>query len=55
MRLAALEIKTYKGKHGYPAKSDLRLREARSADFCGLLVPGGSVPAAHCCSFNSRV
>src|SRR6476646_8884260 len=44
MRLAALEIKTYKGKHGYPAKSDLLLNDARSENFCGLLVPGGFMP-----------
>ena len=44
LRLAAPEIKTYSGKHGYPAKADLRLSEARSADFCGLLVPGGFMP-----------
>ena len=44
MRLAAPEIKTYKGKHGYPAKSDLLLSETRSQDFCGLLVPGGFMP-----------
>jgi protease I len=44
MRLAAPEIKTYKGKHGYPAKSDLLLKDARSQDFCGLLVPGGFMP-----------
>ncbi len=44
MRLAAPEIKIYKGKHGYPAKSDLLLSEARSRDFVGLLVPGGFMP-----------
>jgi len=44
MRLAAPENKTYKGKHGYPARADLRLDDARSADFCGLLVPGGFMP-----------
>lgn len=44
MRIAAHEIKTYKGKHGYPAKSDLLLKDARSEDFCGLLVPGGFMP-----------
>jgi protease I len=43
-RLAAPEIKTYKGKHGYPAKSDLLLSDAKSQDFCGLLVPGGFMP-----------
>jgi len=44
MRLAAPEIRTYTGKHGYPAKSDLLLRDADSRDFCGLLVPGGFMP-----------
>lgn len=44
MRLAALELKTYKGKHGYPAKADLLLKDARSEDFCGLLIPGGFMP-----------
>jgi len=44
MRVAAPELKSYKGKHGYPAKSDLRLADARSQDFCGLLVPGGFMP-----------
>jgi len=44
LKCAAPEIKTYTGKHGYPARSDLLLQEARSADFCGLLVPGGFMP-----------
>ena len=44
MRVAAPEIKTYKGKHGYPANSDLLLKDAHSQDFCGLLVPGGFMP-----------
>lgn len=44
MRLAGLELKTYHGKHGYPAKADLLCRHARSADFCGLLLPGGFMP-----------
>lgn len=44
MRLAAPELKTYAGKHGYPASSDLRLKDANSHDFCGLLIPGGFMP-----------
>jgi protease I len=44
MKCAAPELKTYTGKHGYPAQSDLLLRDARSEDFCGLLVPGGFMP-----------
>jgi protease I len=41
---AAPELKTYAGKHGYPATADLVLRDARSRDFCGLLIPGGFMP-----------
>ncbi len=44
VKCAAPQIKTYAGKHGYPAASDLLLRDARSEDFCGLLVPGGFMP-----------
>ena len=44
MRMAAREIKTYTGKHGYPATADLLLKNARSKDFCGLLIPGGFMP-----------
>jgi len=44
MKCAAPEIRTYTGKHGYPATSDLLLENARSRDFCGLLVPGGFMP-----------
>jgi protease I len=43
-RLAAPELRTFTGKHGYPAASDLLLKDARSADFCGLLIPGGFMP-----------
>ena len=42
--VAAPELKTYTGKHGYPAQSDLLLEEVRSQDFCGLLLPGGFMP-----------
>ena len=44
MRAAAVEIRTFKGKHGYPAKADLLIKDARSEDFCGLLIPGGFMP-----------
>jgi protease I len=44
MRLAAPALKTYAGKHGYPATADLLLADARSEDFCGLLIPGGFMP-----------
>ncbi len=44
LKCAAPEIKTYAGKHGYPAAADLLLADARCEDFCGLLVPGGFMP-----------
>lgn len=43
-RLAARELKTFSGKHGYPAAADLLIEEVRSADFSGLLIPGGFMP-----------
>jgi protease I len=42
--LAAPELKSFTGKHGYPAVAELRLSEARSSDFNGLLIPGGFMP-----------
>lgn len=44
LRLAATELRTFTGKHGYPAKADMLLRDVRSEDFCGLLIPGGFMP-----------
>jgi len=44
VRLAAKELKICKGKHGYPAKADALIDECRSADFAGLLIPGGFMP-----------
>jgi protease I len=43
-RLAGLQLRTYSGKHGYPATSDLLLADARNEDYCGLLIPGGFMP-----------
>ena len=34
----------YKSKHGYPAKADLGMDEARPADFDALVIPGGYAP-----------
>jgi len=42
--LAGEEVRTYTGKNGYPAKADLPIAEAKSADFAGLLIPGGFMP-----------
>lgn len=44
MRVAGPELKTYTGKHGYPAQSDALISEMNSRDFVGLLVPGGFMP-----------
>lgn len=35
---------SYRGKNGYPCKSDARLVDMRAVDFCGLVVPGGFMP-----------
>lgn len=34
----------YKGKHGYPCRSDATIADARAADYDALLVPGGFMP-----------
>jgi len=44
LKCAAPELKQYAGKHGYPAHADLRLADAVSRDYCGLLIPGGFMP-----------
>jgi protease I len=35
---------TYSGKHGYPCRSDAAIAEMRSADFDGVVCPGGWMP-----------
>jgi protease I len=37
-------LKTFTGKHGYPAAADSLIRDANSRDFVGLLIPGGFMP-----------
>jgi protease I len=43
-RLAGPALRTFAGKHGYPAVADLLIADARSGDFSGLLIPGGFMP-----------
>src|SRR6266850_382829 len=43
-KLAGEELRTYSGKHGYPAKADTLISDALSKDFAGLLIPGGFMP-----------
>lgn len=35
---------TYRGKHGYPAVSDVAIADIDAADFAGVIVPGGWMP-----------
>jgi protease I len=34
----------YKGKHGYPCRSDAAIADIQEADFAGLVIPGGFAP-----------
>jgi protease I len=34
----------YKGKHGYPCRSDLSFKEAATKDFDAVVIPGGFAP-----------
>lgn len=42
--LAAMTPGTFSGKHGYPAVADRLIPDIKSADFAGLLIPGGFMP-----------
>ena len=42
--IAGEEKKTFSGKNGYPAAADALVTEVKSADFAGLLIPGGFMP-----------
>src|SRR5271165_2086038 len=44
VKLAGEEIRTYAGKHGYPAVSDVLLSKIKSDEFAGILIPGGFMP-----------
>ena len=35
---------TYRGKHGYPCRSQTEIRQMRADDFDGLVIPGGFMP-----------
>ena len=42
--LAGLELKIFRGKNGYPATADALIGDVKTADFAGLLIPGGFMP-----------
>jgi protease I len=44
VKLAAKELRTYQGKHGYPATANALIDECQAAEFAGLLIPGGFMP-----------
>jgi len=44
MKLAGEELRTFAGKHGYPATADVHLAQAKSQNYAGLLIPGGFMP-----------
>jgi protease I len=44
VQVAGLDLRSYTGKHGYPARSDILIKDVNSADLCGLLIPGGFMP-----------
>ncbi len=43
-RLVGLDLKSFRGKNGYPAAADALVSEVKSTDFLGLWVPGGFMP-----------
>ena len=42
--MSSISAGEFTGKHGYPAKNDGLIANAKSEDFCGLLIPGGFMP-----------
>ena len=40
------EPRVYRGKHGYPCRSEVRLGELRADAFTGIVIPGGWMPDA---------
>jgi len=42
--VVAPEKKEYRGKKGFPAKSDISIKEASPDDFDGVIIPGGYCP-----------
>jgi protease I len=44
VRLAATQLRTYQGKHGYPAEANTLIDECHAAEHAGVLIPGGFMP-----------
>ena len=45
-KLAGLDAPgtNYRGKHGYPARSDMRVADVEAGEFAALVIPGGWMP-----------
>jgi len=44
VKVAAIEKRTYHGKHGYPVETDLKISTCDPKDFDCLVIPGGYAP-----------
>lgn len=44
VKIAGPEVKIFKGKNGYPIKSDVKFEEIQVDDFDALVIPGGYAP-----------
>jgi protease I len=44
VRIVGPKTESYPSKHGYPAKADLAMEQARAGEFDALIVPGGYAP-----------
>lgn len=44
VKIAGPEVKIFKGKNGYPIKSDIKFDEVKVDDFDALIIPGGYAP-----------
>ena len=45
--LIGIEERVIKGKHGYPIKTDLSIKDAKADDYEGLVLPGGAENPDH--------
>lgn len=53
VELIGLSEETIKGKHGYPIKPDLSIKDANPDDYMGLILPGGASNPDHLRRYDS--
>jgi protease I len=44
VKIAGPEVRIFKGKNGYPVKSDIKFEDVNVDDFDALVIPGGYAP-----------